>query len=189
MKMSVVAILALLGATVGLTAAGQVSHAATSGGCIAYGDNYAFMLDAPEGWVLSCDVSEHSDVPVALWPKGSTWADAVVVMYVNPSPKSDAKQSLKDFVSFSDTQFRKDKPGLKITPGDPLETADHSHAIVQKFTGDPWGNVEAVAYIESKTIFAIITLSARSEAKYKDSYAAFEKLVSTYSFMNKVDGK
>jgi hypothetical protein len=163
--------------------------AGPSGGCIAYGDDYAFGLAPPKGWVLSCDVSEHSDVPVALWPTGSTWANAKVVMYVNPSKKGSPPQTLDDFVQFSVSQFRKDKPGVKISPGEPLQTGDHARVVVQHFTGDQWGNHEAVAYIESKTIFAIVVLSSRTEAEYKASYPAFEKLVSSYMFMNKVEAK
>lgn len=163
--------------------------ATAKGGCIAYGDDYAFALKPPKGWVLSCDVSEHSDVPVALWPTGTTWANAEVVMYINPSPKGSSPQTLEDFVQFSASQFRKDKPGVKITPGEPLQTGDHSRVVVQHFTGDQWGNHEAVAYIESTTIFAIVVLSSRTEAEYKASYPAFEKLLSTYIFMNKTEAK
>src|SRR5262245_55055649 len=180
---------ALIAATLSAQPSEPQRNPLKSGGCIAYGDKYAFMVAPPEGWVLSCNVSEHSEVPVALWPKGSTWADSEVVMYVNPSGKGPSPQTLQEFANWSATQFRKDKPGVKIANGEPLETADHSRAIVQHFTGDPWGNFESVAYIESKTIFAIMTLSSRKEARYKESYAAFEKLVSSYMFINKIDYK
>ena len=160
---------------------------AGEGGCIAYGDVWAFTASPPQGWVLSCDQKEHSDIPVALWPKGSNWQDAKVVMYVNISDKEAPPETLKQFVDFSDSQFKQDKPGVVIKPAKPLKTGDGRTAIVQDFSGDPWGNFESVAYIDSKTVFAMVVLSARNEKDFRANRAAFEKLVSSYMYMDKTE--
>jgi hypothetical protein len=189
MRVIAVRVAVLLVAMVVGTASVQPSDSDPSGGCIAYGDDWAFMVAAPDGWVVSCETKDHEGVPVGLWPKGSNWADAEAVMYINPSSKPDPKQTLEAFAEWSDEQFRKDKPGLKVSVQPALETADKSHAVVHRYTGDSWANVEVVAFVESKTIFAIIVLSARSDAKYQESYPAFEKVVRSYAFMNKTDKK
>ena len=160
---------------------------AGGGSCIAYGDVWAFMLSPAPGWVLSCEPGEQEGVPVALWPKGSTWSNAKVVMYVNTSDKSDPRETLESFVEYSATKFREDKPGVVIKPGKPLKTADGRTAIVQDFTGDPWGNFESVAYVDSKTIFAMIVFSARNEKEFKSNHVAFEKVVASYGYMDKVE--
>ena len=160
---------------------------AGEGGCIAYGDVWAFMVSPPQGWALSCEEKEHADVPVALWPKGSNWQDAKVVMYVNISDKDEPPETLKQFVDYSDSQFKKDKPGVVIKAAKALKTGDGRTAVVQDFTGDPWGNFESVAYIDSKTVFAMIVLSARNEKDFRANRAAFEKLVSSYLYMDKTE--
>jgi hypothetical protein len=108
-------------------------------------------------------------------------------MYVNTSSKSDPPESLERFVEESAVKFKADKPGVVIKPGKPLKTADGKTALVQNFTGDPWGNFESVAYVESKTIFAMIVLSARNEKEFKSNQAAFGKVVGSYGYMDKVD--
>lgn len=160
---------------------------AGEGGCIAYGDVWAFMLSPAPGWVLSCESGEHEGLPVALWPKGSNWKDAKVVMYVNPSKKPDSAETLEHFVDYSATKFKADKPGVVIKAGKPLKTADGRTAIVQDFTGDPWGNFESVAYIDSKTIFATIVFSSRNEKDFRANHDAFEKVVASYAYMDKVE--
>jgi hypothetical protein len=74
-----------------------------------------------------------------------------------------------------------------IKSAKPLKTADGRTAMVQDFTGDPWGNFESVAYVDSKTIFAMIVLSARTEKEFKANHVAFERVVASYRYMDKVD--
>ncbi len=165
----------------------SLARPTTEGGCIAYGDHWAFMLSPPPGWILSCAAEAEEGVPVALWPKGSNWRDAKVVMYVTPSSKSSPQETLDRFANDSDARFKVDKPGVIIRTGKQLMTTDKRIALVREFTGDPWGNFEAVAYIDSKTIFAMVVLSARDEKTYRANYAAFEKVVAGYAYMDKVE--
>lgn len=107
-------------------------------------------------------------------------------MYVNLRPKRDSKQTVEEAAEEELSEFkRRHGPSLVVKNGPPLRTADGRLAIVRILTGDRYGNYEAVAYVDSKTVFAVIVLSARDEKTYKTNYAAFQKLVSSYFYMDK----
>ena len=186
MRHGLFSVLLLLVASV---AQGGQARDAEPGACIAYGDDWAFMIVPPPGWSLVCHVEDTLGVTVALWPSDSSWKDATAVMYVNPSGRSDPKESLQAFVNDEIGRFRKDNPGLKVENAEGLKTGDAAPILVRKLTGDRFGNHEAIAYVESKRIFAILVLTARSEAAFNSSFAAFERLVGSYRYMDKVNGE
>jgi hypothetical protein len=107
-------------------------------------------------------------------------------MYANPSPKEESAQDTVALVDQLVDAFRKEHPAVKVYIGDPLPTSDKTVALVRRFSGDEHGNYEAAAYINSKTVLVQIVLSSRNEQKFKESYKAFEAVVSKYTYVSAV---
>jgi hypothetical protein len=64
-----------------LVACGGLFAQETFPGGIVYGPKAAFKIDAPAGWVLDNSAGAEQGLPCVLYPKGSTWSDANVIMY------------------------------------------------------------------------------------------------------------
>ena len=146
-------------------------------GCIFDGPKFAWIIPSPDGWTLSCISDEHPEVPIALWPSGSTWRTARVVMYINPTSRGAVDQTLADFVAQEVKQFEQRNPTVTVVPGAPVETGSDGKAIVRHITGDRWGNVESIAYIDTTGPFAVVVLSAKDQALHDSAYEQFKSLV------------
>ena len=146
-------------------------------GCIFDGPNFAWIIPSPDGWILSCLSDEHPDVPIALWPSGSTWKSAQVRMYINPTDRSGPNQTLAAFVSQEVQQFQQRNPTVKVVAGAPIETGSDGKALVRHFTGDRWGNVESIAYVNATGPFAVVVLSAKNQVLHDRFYEVFKSLV------------
>lgn len=64
-----------------------------------------------------------------------------------------------------------------------IRTEMGQSAIIYHFSGDQWGNSEAVAYfVEDKTINYIV-LTSRDSKIFTDSLDSFERLAKSYFFL------
>jgi len=152
--------------------------------CILYGDTWAVTLTTPQGWEMEC-FGPSGQVEVALYPSGSTWATADIVMYVNSShPVAD--QTLAQFAEWELAKFKKKHPGLGVLDGGVLQTADKRQVLLRVLQGDNWGNFEAVAYVEGRDTRLIVVLSSKSKERYDGALADLRALVSTMVFIAEV---
>ncbi len=67
-----------------------------------------------------------------------------------------------------------------VAVGESISTADGKSAQVRSFSGDEWGNFEAVAYVEEDAVFAILVMSSKNQKIYEQSFEAFEDFVRSY---------
>ena len=148
-------------------------------GCVFNGEDFVWFVSAPDGWALSCIAGEHPEVPIALWPASSTWETASAVLYISPTARSGPDRSLQEVVTSEVARFRRDNPTVTVIEAAPIQTKGEGAATVRHYSGDRWGNFEAVAYIDTKGPVAVVVLSTKNEADFKRSYAAFETLVTS----------
>lgn len=167
-----------------ILSAAQISYASKteSGSGIVYGEQHAFMVTAPPGWILDNESAADQGIHAAFYPKGSSWDQAPAVMYANSVRKHKGVATVQDFINSDIARFKKGNPKIVISEGRTLKTEDGKTAQVRLFQGDQWGNWEAVAYIDEPAVVAILVLSARSQEAFKKSFPAFEKLVASYRF-------
>src|SRR3712207_2954715 len=88
-----------------------------SDGNILFVRDMMFAVKAPEGWVLE---GGRQGVTAVLYPKGSSWKESVVVMYVNAACVCGAK-SLEEFVEGDVKKYREHSPDLKVSDGPALK--------------------------------------------------------------------
>lgn len=149
---------------------------------ILYGQNYAFVLTAPKGWVLDTHSGRAEGAAAVFYPEGSSWEASSAVMYAQVVPITDpARQTLRFIIQSVINQMRAQSPRLVVRVGLPLPTASSQRAAVRKISGTPDGNQNAVAFLSGRQSDTELVLSAHTDAQFRASWTAFKRLVASYS--------
>ena len=145
---------------------------------IIYGEDHAFAVTAPSGWVLDTKSGVSQGIYAVFYPEGSSWENAMTVMYVNTSKKIKGQETIEELIEYDVNSFKQNSPNIKITDGENIITGDGKTALVKIFTDEQ--NSEAVAYIDEKKIVALLIISSRKKDELEKSIEDFKKLVSSY---------
>jgi hypothetical protein len=164
---------------VGLTddRAQVVKGAMEGGGGILYGDELVMGVQAPKGWIFDSKIGASQGLYAVMYPVGSTWASAPEIMYVNIA-KLQSGETLEGFIDGDIELFKKNSPDLKVEAGPEIAIVGGEQAVVRFYSGDKWGNHEAVAYLPRGSNVAIYVLSCKTQAGFEKSLPAFREMVS-----------
>ena len=151
---------------------------------IVFGADHSFSVKAPKGWVLDNESGVDQGVHAAFYPKGGTWADSVVMAYARARPKTATMKTADEAAKAVVEDFRANgSPKYESKRVKTLKTDSGGEAVLFHFTGDEFGNSEAVAYfVEEKTINFIV-LNSRDPKVFEESLPAFDALVKSYVFL------
>lgn len=151
---------------------------------IVYGADHAFSLTAPKGWMLDNESGVKQGLHAVFYPKGKTWKNSPVIAYARSRPRTKEIQTAEDAVKDVVAMFhREGSPGYKARKDGTLATASGKKADIYIFTGDEWGNSEAVAYfVEEKTINFVV-YNGRNADDFQKSLNSFKALAKSYMFM------
>jgi hypothetical protein len=156
---------------------------------IVYGSNHAFSFKAPKGWVLDNESGVGQGVHAVFYEKGGSWEKSKVVAYARAANRDGKVKTAADQVATTIAGFRKN--GSDKYDGKKVKTVKNEsgkEGEIYHFSGDKWGNFEAVAYfVEDKTINFVV-LNSRDEKLFNDALPTFEELAKSYLFVGeKVD--
>ncbi|MEI6312159.1 MAG: hypothetical protein WCP57_07875 [Bacteroidota bacterium] len=151
---------------------------------VVYGENYAFLLVAPNGWVLDNSSGESQGLHAVFYKKGESWEKAETVMYAAGNPIKNKKyKTFDDFVSSDVNQFKNDYKDLILIAAPSILISDSTKAIVKYFSGNTYANFDAIAYIDAGKTAVVIAMSSRTKEGFEQSKEAFQKLVESYVFI------
>ena len=151
---------------------------------IIYGENHAFSVTAPDGWVLDNKSGISQGIHAVFYRQGESWEKAMTVMYANTaSLENKAHKTLQQLIKFDLDNFKKNYPDLNITDCKDIVIKDNVIAKVKYLSGKSYGNFEALAYIDAGKTAIMIIMSSRSKDGFDTSLTAFENLVKSYFFM------
>lgn len=159
------------------------SWAEDGGGGIVHGDDHAFVVQAPDGWVLDNKSGVGQGLHAVFYPVGSSWEGSDVVMYVNTARREGPHQNLAELIEFNERRIRSQSPHVTVEELPDVATSTGRTFAVRRYTGDRWGNFESVAYLEEETVLVLIALTARSQELYDASQAAYAALLREYQFV------
>jgi hypothetical protein len=160
----------------------SVEDTANSG--LIYGTDHSFTLTAPTGWVLDNSSGVSQGLHAVFYRRGSSWKDAVAVMYARAVHKNSEKKTLEDVVQADVADFKKSSKDSTATDGSPLPTRDKKTALVRFFYDGANKNYEAVAFIDEPKVVVLLALTSRTKDDYENSLAAFKELVGSYYFIS-----
>lgn len=146
------------------------------------GNGVIFALEEPTGWKMDTNSAKNNNLPVVFYPSGQTWGNAPAVMYGN-STINDCHTSFEKFIINDLTEFKNNNPKITITE-DGAMTVDGERVIIKLFTGDIYGNIEAVAYLDNKDgAFISITLTSRTRQLFDKVLPVFKELISSFQLV------
>ena len=147
---------------------------------LAYGKNHAYFLTAPEGWILDTECGASQRLYAVFYPKDSDW-NGPVAMYSNAAPRDG--RTITEAIQKDIDHMQGRSADIKVTDGGTTKTADGKMASLRYFTGDNFGNYEAVGYVPEDKVVVNIVLTARNKAAFEESLQPFRKLVASYRFV------
>jgi hypothetical protein len=151
---------------------------------IIYGNNHAFSLTAPNGWVLDNKSGINQGLHAVFYRKGESWEKAETIMYANTASLEDnAHRTLDQLIKFDLDDFKNNYSDIKITDGKDILINGSVIAKIKYLSGKSYGNYEAMAYIDAGKNGIMIIMSSRTQDGFEKSLTAFEDMVKSYFFM------
>lgn len=150
---------------------------------ILYGENHAYSLTAPQGWVLDNQAGVDQGIHAVFYPVGFSWAKAPAVMYTSVWMKDAENPTLKAIMENDVKAFNERAENLKVTEAPDIGIGKDKKALVRYFTGDVHGNFEAIAYIDEEKLVVLVVLSSNNSKDFESTKRAFESLVKSYYFL------
>ena len=146
-----------------------------------FGDDHAFFITAPKGWVLDNETGVPQGVHMAFYPAGHTWSNSPVIVYGRSVSKDRTIRSAEDQVARTLKDFHSHgSPKYKVAGKSSLALSNGKKAAIYFYEGDQWGNYEAAGYIEEQDTVNFLVFNAPKKAYFDKHIAAFNKLLSTY---------
>lgn len=151
-------------------------------GTIFVGSHFSFALKEPAGWIMDTETAKSQDLQVVLYRQGSSWKDAVVVMYARVIYKDKTQPTVEKVISNDVDDFLKLSKDSTVSNSASLETRDKKKAISKVFYDAANRNYESVAFIDEPKVVVILALSSRNKSEYERELPAFKALVGSYFF-------
>lgn len=150
---------------------------------IVYGEQHAFVVKAPSGWVLDNSSGVNQGLHAVFYPKGGSWENSTTVMYAN-GIDIDSTETLEDFIQGDIESFKQRYAGIQNDSLDEISIGNGARiATVVKFYGGEYANFEAVAFIKEELNISTFVYSSRSDVEFNKYFDKFEELVKNYRYI------
>ena len=134
-------------------------------GTIFLGPSYAFVLKEPTGWVIDSQTAKPQHLEAVLYREGSSWKDAVAVMYARVIYKNKIQNTVEKVITDDVTDFLKLNQESTVTDSPPLQTRFKNEAISKVFYDAANKNYEIVTFIDEPKVVVILALSSRNKGE------------------------
>jgi len=154
------------------------------GGGILYGQTYAFHVKAPKGWIFDNESGVQQGMDCVFYPKGQTWQESPVIAYARARERTKEVQTADDAAREAIADFHaRGNPKYEGKRVKTFKTKNGKEGVIYHFSGDRFGNYEAMVYfVEDKTINMVI-LNARKQKAFESALPAFDQLAESYAFL------
>lgn len=154
------------------------------GGGIYYGKTYAFHVKAPKGWIFDNESGVEQRLYCVFYPKGGTWQNSPVIAYARALDRTKTVQTADDAAKEAIADFHaRGNPKYEGKRVKTIKTKTGKEGVIYHFSGDRFGNYEAMVYfVEEKTINSVI-LNSRQQKTFESALPAFEELAESYVFL------
>ena len=149
-------------------------------GTIFLGRSYSFVLKEPAGWIIDGQTAKSQHLEAVLYREGSSWKDAVAVMYARVVYKDEPLDTVEKIITNDVTDFLKLSNESKVSDSAPLQTRDKKEVITKVFYDAANKNYEIVTFIDEPKVVVVLALSSRNKSEYEKALPAFKSLVATY---------
>lgn len=149
---------------------------------VIYGENWAFLSQAPAGWIGYCGDDVPTGMNLAMLPEGKTWENTHAVLYVSVFDRT--QPDLAAFIRDEEKSFRAESRSVKIAPLQ-LPGKKRPGMVFARIDGALDGKYELVAYAEGPNAYYLIVLSNDSAALRERNRAAFVEYLDGFHTMER----
>ena len=152
---------------------------------IIYGKDHVFSLKAPKNWVLDNESAADSGVHAVFYKEGGSWANSKAVAYARARPIDKQVTSVKSAVDYLLADFHKNgSPNYVGKKVQEVKTAAGKIGLIYHFSGDQWGNYEAVCYFKEKKTINMVVMTSRDKKAFDAAQTSFVSLCKSYIYIN-----
>jgi hypothetical protein len=156
-------------------------------GGIIYGDNWACVAMAPEGWIMDQESMAHYGIYALFYERGKKFGYPTPIIYINTTGLRDATDfALREFIE-SDLERNK-KNGSDVTAVNkqfPNFTKKHQTAYFVYNIINSRGQYETIIYTRYKKTCFLVVLNAPNVETLNSLYPKIEEVVEKIGFMDK----
>jgi hypothetical protein len=131
---------------------------------------------------MDTEIARSQQLEVVLYRQGSSWKDAVAVMYARVIYKDNTQATVEKVISNDVDEFLKLNKDSTVSDSAFLETRDKKKVISKIFYDAANRNYESVAFIDEPKVVVILAVSSRNKTEYEKALPAFKALVGSYFF-------
>jgi hypothetical protein len=155
-------------------------------GGLVEGDNWAFLVSAPEGWVWDSTSLRHQGIWGLFYREGKQFSPAGLHIYINPVQKRPGgPTSLPGFIEADEATYMKANPGNRITDLPPYAPGLDYQFALRDFDDSGEGYYQSLAYYEGEDVFLVFVLFCRSAVERDGARAAFLELLDSFTYIHK----
>lgn len=172
----------ILVALIFLISISRVEASITEGGRgVLFGSDHTFSFTAIEDWVIDNQSGVKQGLHMIFYPKDQTWRDSPIIMYGRAIPLSSSP-SITSQVETTVSEFRRNgNANYKAEEKHFITLNGGKQAKIYHFSGDKWGNYEAVAYIKEIDTINYLVFNSRSKEHFDKYLHSFYKIVQSYN--------
>jgi hypothetical protein len=165
-----------------LLVAGLLQTADTYPAGLIYGPKAAYRIDAPNGWVLDNISGKSQGLHAVLYPTGSNWRDAKVIMYAKIA--STSIENAEKFARWAIDDYKKDGDGFRHKRVKSGKTPEGYRYFINEYRHDHgYTRIESVAYIQLPKAVAYIVFSAEDDSLHGKHVSALNETVKSLRYM------
>jgi len=143
---------------------------------IVHGPKAAFVIAAPQGWLLDNQSGNSLGLPCVLYPKGSSWDDQKVFMYAKIA--SPEHPNAEEFASWAISGMQKQPQGLHHKRIEESKTTEGHPFFINEYRRErDYERVESAAYVQLPEAVAYIVLTAESKEIFDQHRDALEQTI------------
>jgi hypothetical protein len=153
----------------------------TEGGSgVLFGVDHAFEATATPGWVLDNQSGIVQGLHMLFYPKQESWPDSPVIIYGRSVPTSEVPD-VNALVANTIRDFHTDgNPDYAGTRQAPMVLQNGREAELYFYSGDQWGNYEAVVYIQEADTINYLVFTSRSKELFERHIQDFRQIAASY---------
>ncbi len=146
-----------------------------------FGEEHAFFFTAAKGWVMDNESGASQGIYMAFYPAGFSWSQSPVIAYGSTMVKNSKVHNVKEAVEHNIQEFRDTgNDNYKGEFKEELPLPDGKKVYIYHFSGDKWGNYEAIGYIEENDTINYLVLNAQTKEAFEKSLPAFKAILLSY---------
>jgi hypothetical protein len=165
-----------------LLAAALPAMAKESNGGVIYSEKGGFSLSAPRGWVLDNTAGKSEGLDCVMYPKGGSWATALVVIYAQIFYEPGSQ--LEDFITKDCELLQEKSETLKIKRVSKGKANNIYPVVIVDFTDDKMQTYERCAYVFANGHVLIVAVASKDKKKFVKNRNRVNDVLKSVSFMS-----